>query len=134
MKKLDFTKEQLIDSLSFTKDDYNKAIEGCNEYATFDEFIKNIMDSCKECDGILGDAIFIAENSFESLGKKIYDVCFNNDDSSNSKGWNETYGYCKNYVEDNNGTNESYFADYKGGTVSIYNNETEEDVYMETVR
>ena len=81
-----------------------------------------------------GDAIFIAENSFESLGKKIYDVCFNNDDSSNSKGWNETYGYCKNYIEDNNGTNESYFADYKGGTVSIYNNETEEDVYMETVR
>jgi hypothetical protein len=134
MKKLNFTKEQLIDSLTFTEDDYNKAIEGCNEYAIFDEFIQNIMDSCKECNGILGDAISIAENSFESLGKKIYDVYFNDDDSSNNKGWNETYGYCKNYIEDNNGTNESYFADYKGGTVSIYNNETEEDVYIETVR
>ena len=39
MKKLDFTKEQLIDSLTFDESDYNKAIEGCNEYATFDEFI-----------------------------------------------------------------------------------------------
>lgn len=63
-----------------------------------------------------------------------YDVYFNDDNSSNNKGWHESYEYCLDYIKDNNGTNNSYFADYKGGTVSIYCNETEEDVYMETVR
>ena len=63
-----------------------------------------------------------------------YDVVFNDDNASNSKGWHETFEYCKNYIESNNGTNNSYFADYKGGIVSIYCNETEEEVYSEEVR
>lgn len=134
MKKLNFTCKELIDNLSFTEDDYKKAAYGCDNIATFAEFIQKIMDSCKECEGTLGDAIFIAENSFESLGKKIYDVCFDDDDNSNNKGWNETYGYCKNYIDSNNGTNNSYFEDYKGGSVSIYNKEREEDVYLEVVK
>ena len=134
MKKLGFTKNQLINSLSFTEDEYNKVVTDCDDYATFTEFIQKLMDSCKECEGTLQDAIFVADDSFESLGKKIYDVRFNSDDSSNSEGWNETYGYCKNYIEGNNGTNYSYFEDYKGGIVSIYNKETEEDVYMEVVK
>lgn len=58
-----------------------------------------------------------------------YDVVFEDDNASNRKGWHETFEYCKNYIESNNGTNNSYFADYKGGTVSIYCNETEEEVY-----
>lgn len=58
-----------------------------------------------------------------------FDVVFNDDNSSNRKGWHETFEYCKNYIESNNGTNNSYFADYKGGTVSIYCNETDEEVY-----
>ena len=133
MKNLTFTKDQFINSLSFDEADYNKAAEG-NSDVTFDEFINNIMDSCKECNGTLLDAIFLADNAFESLGKKVYDVYFNDDDNTNNEGWLETYGACKNYINTTNGTNEGYFADYKGGTVSIYNTETEEDVYMETVR
>ena len=133
MKNLTFTKDQLINSLSFDEADYNKASEG-NSDVTFDEFIENIMDSCRECNGTLLDAIFLADNAFESLGKKVYDVYFNDDDNTNNEGWLETYGACKNYINTTNGTNEGYFADYKGGTVSIYNTETEEDVYMETVR
>ena len=133
MKNLTFTKDQLINSLTFDEADYNKAAEG-NSDVTFDEFINNIMDSCKECNGTLLDAIFLADNAFESLGKKVYDVYFNDDDNTNNEGWLETYGACKNYINTTNGTNEGYFADYKGGTVSIYNTETEEDVYMETVR
>lgn len=58
-----------------------------------------------------------------------FDVVFTDDNASNSKGWHETFEYCKNYIERNNGTNNSYFADYKGGTVSIYCNETDEEVY-----
>ena len=56
----------------------------------------------------------------------------NND--SNRKGFNESYEYCLNYIKMYNGTNESYFADYKGGTVSIVNNNTEEYVYNEIVK
>ena len=63
-----------------------------------------------------------------------YDVVFQDDNSSNRKGWHETFEYCKNYIESNNGTNTSYFADYKGGTVSIYCNETDEEVYTYAVK
>ena len=66
--------------------------------------------------------------------KLTYDVIFNDDNSSNRKGWQKSYDYCKDYIKNNNGTNNSYFADYKGGTVSIYCNETEEDVYCEEVK
>ena len=63
-----------------------------------------------------------------------YDVVFQDDNASNRKGWHETFEYCKNYIERNNGTNNSYFAAYKGGTVSIYCNETDEEVYTYAVK
>lgn len=53
-----------------------------------------------------------------------YDVYFNNSDNSNSKGFKETFDFCKNYIESRNGTQASYFPDYKGGTASIVCNET----------
>ena len=58
-----------------------------------------------------------------------YDVEFNNDENTNSKGWHCTYEECEDYIRQYNGTNESYFEDYKGGTVSIRCNETEEVVF-----
>lgn len=66
--------------------------------------------------------------------KKTYDVVFNDDNNSNSKGWEESLEYCKDYVQHNNGTNESYFEDYKGGIVQVICNETDEVVYEEEVR
>ena len=80
------------------------------------------------------DVIFNDDNASNSKGwhetfEHTYDVVFQDDNSSNSKGWHETFEYCKNYIESNNGTNNSYFADYKGGTVSIYCNETGNEVY-----
>ena len=65
---------------------------------------------------------------------KTYDVHFNDATDSNSKGFNESFEYCKNYIETYNGTNESYFEDYKGGIVSIVCNETGEEVYSEDIR
>ena len=62
-----------------------------------------------------------------------FDVVFQSDDSSNSKGFNATRQYCEDYIRMYNGTNESYFEDYKGGTVQIVCNETEEVVYEEEV-
>lgn len=66
--------------------------------------------------------------------KKTYDVQFDDDAATNSKGWRESFEYCKDYIETNNGTDTSYFADYKGGVVSIICNETDEIVYTEDVR
>lgn len=63
-----------------------------------------------------------------------YDVVFNDDYDSNNKGMNESLEYCKEYIRQNNGTNHSYFEDYKGGIVSIVCNETGETVYEEEVR
>lgn len=66
--------------------------------------------------------------------KKTYDVVFNNDTASNWKGWEETKEYCLNYIEMYNGTNESYFADYKGGIVQVVCNETGEVIFEERVK
>lgn len=63
-----------------------------------------------------------------------FDVMFNNDTMSDSKGFNTSYEYCKDYIEKYNGTNESYFEDYKGGIVSIYDVTDGEEVYYEVVR
>ena len=65
--------------------------------------------------------------------KLSYNVVFNDNNSSNDKGFVQTLDYCKNYIATYNGTNESYFADYKGGIVQIVCNETEEVVYEEEV-
>ena len=65
---------------------------------------------------------------------KTYDVVFNDNTDSNSKGFKESVDYCKRYIKGYNGTNESYFADYKDGTVSVVCNETGEVVYEEEVR
>ena len=63
-----------------------------------------------------------------------YDVVFNDDTDSNSKGFKESKQYCMDYIEEHNGTDWSYFEDYKGGIVSVVCNETGETVYKETVR
>lgn len=68
------------------------------------------------------------------IKQKTYDVVFHSDDCSNSKGFHETLDYCKDYIRINNGTNNSYFEDYKCGLVQIVCEQTEEVVYEEEVR
>lgn len=58
-----------------------------------------------------------------------YDILFNDNENSNNKGFVLSLEDAKAYIKRYNGTNESYFADYKGGTVSIVCNETEETVF-----
>lgn len=65
--------------------------------------------------------------------KFTYDVLFSDKENDNRKGFHETLEYCKNYIKQYNGTNHSYFADYKGGIVSIVCNETGLLEYYETV-
>lgn len=63
-----------------------------------------------------------------------YDIYFNDSENSNNKGFNMTLEEAKEYIRIYNGTNESYFANYKGGTVSIVCNENGEEVYNTTIR
>ena len=65
---------------------------------------------------------------------KTYDVYFNDAENSNNKGFEYSFEEAKSYIERHNGTNESYFEDYKGGIVSIVDNETGETVYEEVVK
>jgi hypothetical protein len=66
--------------------------------------------------------------------KKTYDVVFNDDENSNSKGFTVDPYSAIAYIQANNGSNFSYFADYKGGTVSVVCNQTGETVYEELVK
>ena len=63
-----------------------------------------------------------------------YDVHFDDENNSNCKGWAISLAECKDYIDAYNGTNESYFADYKGGTVSIYCNELDKIVYETEIK
>lgn len=63
-----------------------------------------------------------------------FDIQFDSDEDSDSKGFNLSLEEAKDYISTNNGTNNSYFSDYKGGTVSIVDNETGEIVYSTEVK
>lgn len=60
---------------------------------------------------------------------KHYDIYFQDEFKSDRKGFNYTLKYCKDYIKMYNGTNESYFSDYKTGIVQIVCLETEEVVF-----
>lgn len=65
---------------------------------------------------------------------KTYDVHFNDDNDSNGKGFKQSINYCLDYIEANNGSNDSYFSDYKSGTVSVVCNETGDTVFETQVK
>jgi len=60
---------------------------------------------------------------------KTYDIHFNDGENSNNKGFAISLEGAKAYINANNGTNDSYFCDYKGGIVSIVCNETCDTVF-----
>jgi hypothetical protein len=82
------------------------------------------------------------EKAFEEMNEKranagiesTYDIHFNDSKDSNSKGFKMSLEEAKAYINANNGTNNSYFADYKGGTVSVICNETGETAYETEVK
>ena len=66
--------------------------------------------------------------------EQTYDVVFNDENNSNTKGFACSLSYAKNYIKRYNGTNESYFKDYKGGIVSVVCNETGETVFESKIK
>lgn len=65
---------------------------------------------------------------------KTYNIVFQDDSDSQDKGFAESFDYCKKYIEQYNGTQHSYFADYKGGVVQVVCNETGEVEFEEEVK
>ena len=65
----------------------------------------------------------------KATSEKTYDVFFNDNENSNNKGFAVSLEIAKSYIKSNNGTNESYFKDYKGGTVAIVCKQTEETIF-----
>lgn len=65
--------------------------------------------------------------------KKSYDVVFNNSKNSNSKGFKAPFDNCMNYIVSFRGSDHSYFKDYKGGFVSIVDNESGSIIYEEEI-
>ena len=76
---------------------------------------------------------FIKENGI-AIEELTYDVVFNDDEATNAKGMEATKVDAILYVKLYNGTNESYFADYKGGVVQVVCKEPGDVVYEETVK
>ena len=65
--------------------------------------------------------------------KKTYDVFFQDETSSNNKGFRISYKDCRAYIDTNINRKGSLFDDYQGGTVEIVCNETEEVVFRKQI-
>lgn len=78
----------------------------------------------------------LAPSAIDDFCELTYDVVFNDENDSNSKGFKSSIEDCMKYIKANNDTSNpySYFADYKGGVVSVVCNETGETVYSEEIR
>lgn len=105
--------------------------------ALHDEFVKKGLNEV--------DCAYTADKQDEWLDNKTeelvndykiltYDVVFDDDESSASKGFEQTFNECKAYIERYNGADEYYFEGFKSGVVSIRCNETDEVVYQEDIK
>lgn len=121
---------------SFNAETVEEAVEfASSNFVTFPELV--IVENFEGSKANEGVVVWVNGEYVESQDQedeKTYDVVFNDDYDSNSKGMQATIEECQEYIRHNNGTNHSYFAEYKGGIVSIVCNETGETVYEEEVR
>lgn len=104
---------------------YNKELQSDNEkieYLVYSQpyrVFKIVTTDCKQ--------------ETETNCEQVYDVVFNDDTASNCKHINSTYECCMQWIEANRHDNTTYFADYKGGTVSIVEVNTGNYVYTENI-
>jgi len=60
---------------------------------------------------------------------KTYTIIFNDNQNTDDLGFNQSLEFCHNYIKNNNGTDKSYFKDYKKGVVSILCHQNNQVVY-----
>lgn len=115
-----------INGQTFENQTANQVASIIDMYIGDDCNIPNWADGCESFE-INGDL------NCQIIAGYTYDVFFSDDENNNNKGWHESLDYCREYIAKENGTNHSYFADYKGGFVSIVRNETGETVFEEAI-
>jgi hypothetical protein len=64
---------------------------------------------------------------------RTFDVVFNDANNTSAKGFAASLDYCLQYITAHNGTQESFFADYRGGVVQVVCNEDGEVIHEERV-
>lgn len=115
-----------------------EAVEGVYSKYLDENYFPQDDGSVKDCDGHT-----IAEEDDDSIEydgggfgaqELTYDVVFSDNEASDEKGFYQSFDYCKDYINRFNGTNESYFADYKDGTVSIVCNETADTIFETKIK
>lgn len=132
---------------------YNKDLQSDNEYT---EYHINFDDTSKYYTLVISGMQFLivsdlgwcniwqvfntdtpvttdCKQETETNCEQVYDVVFNDDTASNCKHINSTYECCMQWIEANRHDNTTYFADYKGGTVSIVEVNTGNYVYTENI-
>ncbi len=92
------------------------------------DYVKGTALSEFGCSEFVLDSSLNVE-SFEVFGIETFDIFFNDSENSNNKGFRESFDYCLNYIDMNQGT---YFQDYPEGLVSIVCNETGKTVFAKT--
>ena len=60
-------REDVIDMIDFSKEEYNEKVAGKDDVATFDEFIDSIINIAKENNRTIEDAVFIANDAYRHL-------------------------------------------------------------------
>lgn len=96
------------------------------------EYVKEAFEK----EGCIADKNGIQIGNFETLNygqetEETFDVIFDNDQNSNSKGWKQSFQFCMDYIDQ--APSGSYFEDYKGGWVSIVSNTTGERIFGRTI-
>ena len=134
------------DEVSFVNDDdYADEIEVIRKGEEFADFKSCLSDEeyesmtfvrIKHNTGYNEENQDIQVGVWELDGLLTYDVVFQSDYSSDNEGFHSSLEYCKDYIEMNNGWDQAdgNFKFYKGGTVQIICNETEEVVFETTVK
>lgn len=128
----DYIAGGMPDPVLMTEQEANDLVDELTKYVDEEQLGSTEMEN-----KIAHDAFDAGEWGFKVEQDLTFDVQFDNDTMSNSKGFHSTYEECMEYIRANRGTSHnsySYFADYKGGVVSIVCNETGETVYSEEVK
>jgi hypothetical protein len=100
-------------------------IDESSYYMLYNDAVKNLQIINEERKLLDAPQAYISEINNDLT----FDIIFDDDNSSDDLGFYNDFNYCFDYINKYNGTNHSYFADYKKGSVSIYCNELAIIVY-----
>lgn len=113
-----------ITEVVITSPDYVSAKAKYDELNTGSEIDKE-LHAFNESEGFN----VLIESTYTQSELNTFDVYFDDDDNSNCKWFYTSFDECYDYIKINNGTNNSYFEDYKGGIVSIVCDNNSTTVY-----